>query len=176
MTCYTVTTCVISDGSIPSDKGGGGGEFIQTLSPEIRGGGWAVSKKFGQKKKMGGGGGETQALPQDPPLLYRYSGFVVKFDVPGSVGLDRSSPLSFFSLWLSVVFNGTPTRGQENINEKKIESSFCFQVLYKGEIRTIRFVLVECWQRNIFYKKSVMHVQCCCFADLRSRPLESGFF
>lgn len=37
MTCYTVTTCVISDGSIPSDKGGGG-EFIQTLSPEIRGG------------------------------------------------------------------------------------------------------------------------------------------
>ena len=129
-----------------------------------------------KKKKMGGGGGETQALPQDPPLLYRYSGFVVKFDVPGSVGLDRSSPLSFFSLWLSVDFNGTPTRGQENTNEKKIESSFCFQVLYKGEIRTIRFVLVECWQRNIFYKKSVMHVQCCCFADLRSRPLESGFF
>ena len=80
MTCYTVTTCVISGGSIPSDKGGGGG-------------------------------GETQALPQDPPLLYRYSGFLVKFEVPGSVGLDRSSPLSFFSLWLSVDFNGTPTRG-----------------------------------------------------------------
>ena len=136
MTCYTVTTCVISDGSIPSDKGGG---FIQTLSPEIR----------------GGGGGETQALPQDPPLLYRYSGFLVKFEVPGSVGLDRSSPLSFFSLWLSVDFNGTPTRGQENTNEKKIESSFCFQVLYKGEIRTIRFVLVECCKRNIFYKKAL---------------------
>lgn len=156
---------------------GEGGEFIQTLSPEIRGGGAGRSQKnLVKKKKMGGGGGETQALPQDPPLLYRYSGFVVKFDVPGSVGLDRSSPLSFFSLWLSVDFNGTPTRGQEITNEKKIESSFCFQVLYKGEIRTIRFVLVECWQRNIFYKKSVMHVQCCCFADLRSRPLESGFF
>lgn len=71
----------------------------------------------------GGGGGETQALPLDPPLLYRYSGFVVKFEVPGSVGLDRSSPLSFFSLWLSVDFNGTPTRGQENTKGKKIESS-----------------------------------------------------
>ena len=69
--------------------------------------------------KKRGVGGETLALPLDPPLLYRYSGFVVKFEVPGSVGLDLSSPLSFFSLWLSVDFNGTPTRGQEKTNEKK---------------------------------------------------------
>ena len=56
MTCYTVTTCVISDGSIPSDKGGGG-EFIQTLSPEIRGGGLGGLKKIWSKKKERGGGG-----------------------------------------------------------------------------------------------------------------------
>ena len=111
---------------------------------------WSFGPQFGPKKERGG---DTQALPLDPPLLYRYSGFLVKFEVPGSVGLDRFSPLSLFSLWLSVDFNGTPTRGQENTNEKKIESSFCFQVLYKGEIRTIRFVLVECQQRYIFYKK-----------------------
>ena len=121
MTCYTVTTFVFSGGSRPSDKGGGG-EVIQTLSLEIRGGGGrgGRSQKFWSKKKdVGGTGGETQALPLDPPLLYRYSGFLVNYEVPSSVGLDRSSPLSFFSLWLSVDFNGTPTRGQENTNEKK---------------------------------------------------------
>ena len=62
MTCYTVTTCVFSGGSRPSDKGGGG-EVIQTLSPEIRGGGWAVSKKFGPKKKDEGGGGAGRHRP-----------------------------------------------------------------------------------------------------------------
>ena len=110
-----------------------------------------LKKIWSKKNDVGGTGGETQALPLDPPLLYRYSGFLVNYEVPSSVGLDRSSPLSFFSLWLSVDFNGTPARGQENTNEKKIESSFWFQVLYKGEIRQIRFVLVECWQRNIFF-------------------------
>ena len=62
MTCYTVTTCVFSGGSRPSDKGGGG-EVIQTLSPEISGG-CAVSKKFGPKKKdEGGGGGDPGPSP-----------------------------------------------------------------------------------------------------------------
>ena len=57
MTCYTVTTCVISGGSIPSDNGGGGGEFIQTLSPEIRGGAGRSQKNLVKKKRWGGGGG-----------------------------------------------------------------------------------------------------------------------
>ena len=104
---------------------------------------------------MGGGGGETQALPQDPPLLYRYSGFVVKFDVPGSVGLDRSSPLSFFSLWLSVDFNGTPTRGQENINEKKLNRPFVFKCSIK--VKLGRFALYS-WNvgKEIFFTKKAL--------------------
>ena len=176
MTCYTVTTCVISDGSIPSDKGGGGGEFIQTLSPEIRGGAGRSQKNLVKKKRLGGGGwrdpGPTSGSATAISLLWvRCQVRRSRLCGPRSVlATEFFFPLAFRRLqWNS-------TRGQENTNEKKIESSFCFQVLYKGEIRTIRFVLVECWQRNIFYKKSVMHVQCCCFADLRSRPLESGFF
>ena len=104
---------------------------------------------------MGGGSGETQALPQDPPLLYRYSGFVVKFDVPGSVGLDRSSPLSFFSLWLSVDFNGTPTRGQENTNEKKLNRPFVFKCSIK--VKLGRFALYS-WNvgKEIFFTKKAL--------------------
>ena len=88
-----------------------------------------------------------------------------------AVGLDRSSPLSFFPFGFPSTSMELQHAGKKTQMKKKIESSSCFQVLYKGEIRKIRFVLVECWQRNIFYKKSVMHVQCCCFADLRLRPL-----
>ena len=156
MTCYTVTTCVISDGSIPSDKGGGGGgEFIQTLSPEIRGGAGRSQKNLVKKKRLGGGGGETQALPQDPPLLYRYSGFVVKFDVPGSVGLDRSSPLSFFSLWLSVDFNGTQHAGKKTQMKKKLNRPFVFKCSIK--VKLGRFALYS-WNvgKEIFFTKKAL--------------------
>ena len=90
MTCYTVTTCVISDGSIPSDKGGGGGEFIQTLSPEIRGGGGLGGlKKIWSKKKDGGGG---VARPR-PYLRIRHCYIVT---------LGSLSSSTFQALWASI--------------------------------------------------------------------------
>ena len=65
MTCYTVTTCVFSGGSRPSDKRGGG-QVIQSLSPEIREMGglkkifWALrASVWSRNNKRGGGGLET---------------------------------------------------------------------------------------------------------------------
>ena len=112
-----------------------------------------LKKIWSKKKDVGGTGGETQALPLDPPLLYRYSGFLVNYEVPSSVGLDRSSPLSFFSLWLSVDFNGTPTRGQENTNEKKLNRPFGFKCSIK--VKLSRFALYS-WNagKEIFFSRA----------------------
>ena len=66
--------------------------------------------------------------------------------------------------------------GKKKQMKKKIESSVCFQVLYKGENKEDSLCTRGMLTKKYFFHVHVMHVQCCCFADLRLRPLESGYF
>lgn len=156
MTCYTVTTCVISDGSIPSDKGGGGGEFIQTLSPEIRGGAGRSQKNLVKKKKMGGGG---VARPR-PYLRIRHCYIVT---------LGSLSSSTFQALWASIgprhwVFFpfGFPSTsmelqhaGKKSQMKKKLNRPFVFKCSIK--VKLGRFALYS-WNvgKEIFFTKKAL--------------------
>ena len=144
MTCYTVITCVFSGGSRPSDKGGGEGKSSRPWALRL------IGSQFGPKKRGVGGGDPGPSSGSTTAIWLLW----VRCQVRGSrLGGPRSVLATefFFPLAFRRLQWNSNTRARKNKWKKKLNRPFVFKCSIKVKIRKIRFVLVECWQRNIFF-------------------------
>ena len=134
----------------------GGGEFIQTLSPEIRGGGLGGLKKIWSKKKRWGGGwrdpGPTSGSATAISLLW------VRCQVRRSRLCGPRSVLAtefFFPLAFRRLQWNSQHAGKKSQMKKKLNRPFVFKCSIK--VKLGRFALYS-WNvgKEIFFTKKAL--------------------